>query len=84
MKKITILLAIVLALSTSAFCQKKDSSVQKLDTVVQVTLTVRDYQAVMTVIDQNIDSKKLSKEILEFFLKNAKLVAIDPKEKLKK
>lgn len=56
------------------------------DTTVQITLTLNQLRAVFAVLDQNIDSKKVSKEVLEFLQANAKMltptvVADKPAEK---
>jgi hypothetical protein len=47
---------------------------QTKDTTVQITLTLNQLRAVFAVLDQNIDSKKVSKEVLEFLQANAKIV----------
>lgn len=47
---------------------------QPKDTTVQITLTLNQLRAVFAVLDQNIDSKKVSKEVLEFLQANAKML----------
>ena len=64
MKKILFLLL----LSTTAMAQDKP----KQDSTIQITLKLDEFR--LLVIDQNIDSKKLSKEVLEFLQKNTKLL----------
>ncbi len=66
MKKILFLLL----LSTTAMAQDKP----KQDSTIQITLKLDEFRALLLVIDQNIDSKKLSKEVLEFLQKNTKLL----------
>lgn len=44
------------------------------DTTVQVTMTLNQFKAVFQVIDTNIDSKKISRELLEFLQKSAKVI----------
>ena len=75
MKKTLILGAILFSLSSNA--QQKESKI--IDTTIQITFTLNEYKAVMNAIDSNIDSKKISKEILEFIAKNAQMVADKPK-----
>lgn len=50
---------------------------QKQDTTIVITMPLDQYRALLYTIDQNIDSKKVSKELLEFLQKSA---AIKPKE----
>lgn len=47
------------------------------DTTVTVTLNLNQFRALLIAIDQNIDSKKTSKEILDFLQQNAKMVIPD-------
>lgn len=76
MKKITIIAAILFA-SISSFAQSKE----KKDTTIQITISIDQYRGLLYAIDQNIDSKKTSKEIIEFIIKSAKMSEADkPKE----
>ena len=50
---------------------------QKQDTTIVITMPLDQFRAVLYTIDANIDSKKVSKELLEFLQKSA---AIKPKE----
>ena len=75
MKKTLILGAILFSLSSNA--QQKESKV--IDTTIEIKFTLNEYRAVMSAIDANIDSKKISKELLEFIAKNAQMVADKPK-----
>jgi hypothetical protein len=74
MRKAIILGAILFSLSASA---QKESKI--VDTTIQITFSLNEYKAIMSAIDSNIDSKKISKEILEFIAKNAQLVMDKPK-----
>mgnify|MGYP003434195991 CR=1 len=65
MKKLLLAAAIFAAINVQA---------QTKDTTVQITLTLNQLRAVFAVLDQNIDSKKVSKEVLEFLQANAKIV----------
>jgi hypothetical protein len=49
----------------------------KQDTIIVITMPLDQFRMVLYTIDQNIDSKKVSKELLEFLQKSA---AIKPKE----
>lgn len=75
MKKVLFTLALFASLSS--FAQKKE---EPKDSTVQITLHVNEYRAVLSAIDANIDSKKLSKDLIEFIAKNAQLVTDKPKE----
>lgn len=79
MKKAIVLGAIVFSLGANA--QQKESKV--IDSTVQITLNINEYRAIMSTIDANIDSKKLSKDLLEFIAKNAQLVTDKPKSEVK-
>jgi len=76
MKKAIVLGAVLFSLSASA---QKESKV--IDTTIKITFSINEYRAVMSTIDANIDSKKLSKELLEFIAKRAELIADKPKNK---
>jgi len=76
MKKMIVLGAIVFSLSASA---QKESKI--IDTTIKITFSINEYRAVMSAIDANIDSKKLSKDLLEFIAKRAELIADKPKSK---
>lgn len=64
---------------------QKDSTKAKQDTTIQVLLPLDQYRALLYVLDQNIDSKKLSKEIFELLGKAATIYqpADKPKEAIK-
>ena len=89
MKKTLILGAILFSLSANAQSVYSNSEGHEsyppsskskiIDTTIQITFTLNEYKAVMNAIDSNIDSKKISKEILEFIAKNAQLIADKPK-----
>jgi cob(I)alamin adenosyltransferase len=59
---------------------KKDTVVVKKDTTVTMTCTLDEMRAFLYTIDQNIDSKKLSKDLVEFVQKRVQIVADKPKE----
>jgi hypothetical protein len=71
MKKTITILTILLASTIWLFGQ------QKQDTTIVITVSLDQYRALLYVIDQNIDSKKVSKEVIELLQKSA---AIKPKE----
>lgn len=74
MKKLLITLLLI---TSYAFAQDKP----KQDTVVVVQMNIQQFRALLTAIDQNIDSKRASKEIVEFLQKSAQIV--QPKDKPK-
>ena len=77
MKKAIVLGAVLFSLSSNA--QQKESKI--IDTTIKITFSINEYRAVMSTIDSNIDSKKLSKDLLEFIAKRAELIADKPKQK---
>ena len=82
MKKVTTLIAIGLSLSASAQ-NLKDAKVvgfqPKQDTTIRIDLPIDQFRALLYTIDGNIDSKKVSSELLTFLQKNAQMVADKPK-----
>ena len=72
MKK-TILIALLLVASFTAFSQ------EKADTTIQIKLELNQFKQLLYVLEQAIDSKKLSKEIQELLTKNATILD-KPKE----
>lgn len=83
MNKSILTLSICL-IAAFAFAQspvKKDSLPAKQDTTISVTMNINQFRALLGAIDANIDSKKISKELLEFLQKSAQIV--QPKDKPK-
>lgn len=74
MKKLLITLLLI---TSYAFAQDKP----KQDTIVSVQMNIQQFRALLTAIDQNIDSKRASKDIVEFLQKSAQIV--QPKDKPK-
>ena len=73
------IIAALLLLSINAFSQKE----QVKDSTVKITMTLQEYRQVLNVIDNNIDSKALTKQLLDFFQKRTELVADKPKSPIK-
>ena len=65
MKKLLLAAAIIAAINVQA---------QTKDTTVQITLNINQLRAVLAAIDANIDSKRASKELIDFLQQNAKIV----------
>lgn len=78
MKKLFTSIAILCSIGAFAQPQKP-----KADTIIAITMTLDQFRAVLFEIDKNIDSKSISKQLLEFFQKSAKMVEDKPKEKIK-
>lgn len=70
MKKTIKLLLAAFLFAFTASAQDK----QPKDTTIAVTLNINQFRALLVAIDANIDSKKTSKEILEFLQQNARMV----------
>jgi hypothetical protein len=65
MKKLFTILSLAFCLTVSA---------QQKDTTIAVTLSLNQFRALLSVIDANIDSKKASKELIEFLQANARII----------
>ena len=82
-----VLLAIGMMATASAQMDstKQETPKAKQDTTIQILLPLDYYRSLLYVIDQNIDSKKLSKEIFELIGKSASIYqpADKPKEAAK-
>lgn len=70
MKKYTTLL-LSLFIAGISFGQVKN------DTTIVITISLDQYRGLLYSIDQNIDSKKTSSDILSFIQKNAKILDRD-------
>jgi len=79
MKKLFITLSLLISI---AFAQDKPKDAPaKQDTTISVQMNINQFRGLLTAIDQNVDSKKVSKELLEFLQKSAQIV--QPKDKPK-
>ena len=58
----------------SAFTLQAQEVPVKQDTTIAIQMNIAQYRELLMAIEQNVDSKKISKEILEFLQKNARLV----------
>ena len=47
---------------------------QTKDTTISITLSLNEFRAVLATIDANVDSKRTSKELLDFLQKNARII----------
>ena len=67
MKHILTTIAILFAVTTATAQEPKD-------TTIAVTLSLNQFRALLATIDANIDSKRASKELIEFLQQNAKMI----------
>ena len=74
MKKTLILGAILFSLSANA---QKESKI--IDTTIQVNFSLNEYKALLSVLESNIDSKKLTKELIDFLNSKVQIIADKPK-----
>lgn len=79
-KSILTLFACLIAVIVIAQDKPKETPV-KQDTTIAVQMNINQFRSLLFAIDQNVDSKKVSKELLEFLQKSAKIV--QPKDKPK-
>jgi hypothetical protein len=77
MKKLFITLLICLPFGLMA-----QSDTTKRDTTIQIKMNINQFRGLLYAIDQNIDSKSVSKSLLEFLQKSAQMV--QPADKPKK
>lgn len=83
MKKKSILTFAICLFTGASFAQvKKDTTAAVKDTTISVQMNINQFRALLYTVDQNIDSKKVSKEILEFLQKSA--IIVQPADKPKK
>jgi hypothetical protein len=66
--------------TTALFIVCLSQAQEKKDTTIAMTVNINEFRAILITIDQNIDSKKVSKELLDFIQKNSKIVADKPKQ----
>ena len=50
------------------------ASAQKKDTTIQISMPIEQFRGLIGSIDATIDSKKASKEIIDFLIKSAAIV----------
>jgi hypothetical protein len=75
MKQLIIIVLVVLGIAFAGQAQtKSDTTKTQADTVIAVQMPLNQFRALLYSLDQNIDSKKTSKEILEFLQKSARIV----------
>lgn len=79
-KSILTLFACLSAIVVFAQDKPKEAPV-KQDTIIAVQMNINQFRGLLYAIDQNIDSKKVSKELLEFLQNSARIV--QPKDKPK-
>ena len=77
MRKSILTLLICLPLALMA-----QSDTTKRDTTIQLKMNINQFRALLGTIDANIDSKSVSKSLLEFLQKSAQIV--QPADKPKK
>jgi hypothetical protein len=81
-KPILTLFVCLLAVIVLAQDKPKDALV-KQDTTIAVQMNINQFRGLLFAIDQNVDSKKVSKELLEFLQKSAQIVQPVDKPKTK-
>jgi hypothetical protein len=74
MKKSILTLLLLVSVSLVFAQEKPKVEPVKQDTIISVEMNINQFRGLMYSIDLNIDSKKSSKEILEFLQKAAKIV----------
>lgn len=78
-----ILTLIICLFTTLAFAQDKPKEEPvKQDTIIAVKMDIKQFRYLLMVIDQNVDSKKASKELLDFLQSSA--LILQPADKPKK
>lgn len=79
------LLVVATGFAIKTQAQTKDSIKAPVDTIVAIQMPINSYRMLLFTIDQNIDSKKISKDVVDFIQKSAKIVqpADKPKQENK-
>jgi hypothetical protein len=75
MKQLSLIIALLI--SVASFSQAKD-------TTIVITVSLDQYRVLLYTIDTNIDSKKVSKDVIELLQRSAKIESTKPKELPKK
>lgn len=78
MKKLSYLFILCLLTLISNGQEKKADSTEKM---VVITLDTTSYKQLLFVIENNIDSKQVTKAIMELFQKNARLMDMEKPKK---
>lgn len=81
MKKTTLTILTCL-IAVFVFAQEVKKEPAKQDTIISIQMNIDQFRALLSTIDQSIDSKKISSEILTFLQKSAQIV--QPADKPKK
>lgn len=83
MRKLILIITLCLIASLGIAQIKKDSTIAVKDTVISVQMNINQFRALLGVIDANVDSKKMSKDIIDFLQKSAQIIqpADKPKQK---
>ena len=74
MRSILTTLLILSAFAVQAQTKPVEQPKAIQDTLINIEITLSQMRALFATIDQNVDSKKVSKEILTFLQQNAKMV----------
>ncbi len=84
MKKsfLTLVAIITLSVASAQTPSKPDSLTVPKDTTIAITMHIDQFRQLLSAIDANIDSKKITKDLLEFLQKSAQIV--QPADKPKK
>ena len=87
MKKTIAIIFAAFILSTTVNAQAKKDSTQSApkDTTIAVVMTLDQFRMLLSTIDQNIDSKSISRQVLGFLQQSAQIMqpADKPKEEAK-
>lgn len=74
MKKSILTLSLILVSILAISQDKPKDAPAKADTTIAIQMKLDQFNALLYTIDANIDSKKVSKELLEFLQKSAQIV----------
>lgn len=84
-KTIAIIFAALFINAVSAQAKKDSTQQQPKDTTIAVVMSLDQFRALLATIDQNVDSKSVSKQLLGFLQQSAQIMqpADKPKEQTK-
>lgn len=84
-KTFTTLFAALLLITANAQAKKDSTQQQPKDTTIAVVMSLDQFKALLSTIDQNIDSKQITRQLLAFLQQSAQIMqpADKPKEEPK-
>ena len=78
MKKLLVIITFFCFSNLSAQTKQPDIKIIN-DTTIQIILNINEYRSLLSAIDEQIDSKKITKEIIMFIQQRARIMDVPKK-----